>query len=443
MSIIVGTYNLMKPNQTANKHNKAWNERKEDLLKNIAVSTTDVLCVQELSGQNENWMKTSAHKLGYDFFYASCKEGSGVGVLYKKNKFNLINKKTGTYEGEDDQGGVRTRAFVQLDLEDKTTKKISRVASMHLYGGTSRGNPLARQQIENFRQQIEENDKDISQIILAGDFNSDAKDEIDQHLNGPCTYLLKPHSNSSYTYNTVPAGGASPLIRTTNRSNRHLDWVFTGIKNTKSDKKIADMEWVPLNNQIKNASDHLLHAVKIKETVSQNQVCQAPLTSSPSSDITQELGKELLAIIERQGKITRNDVIRLRAKNKEDANNKISSWISSGHIKQVGRGRDTYYVLANAKSGSGSEKITTEKTKNSKKPSKFKKICKSIVSTIVEIFKAIFSIRGKGHSNRSHRSHSRSHSHRHVSSRHRPEPYKGPSGKDPYVEFPSDKEFWY
>lgn len=290
MDLTIGTYNLMKPNQTSTKHNKAWSQRKDDLLKNIAAAKTDVLCIQELSARDESWMKTSASGLGYDFSYASCKEGSGVGILFKKDKFNLSDKKTGTFQGKDDQGGVRSRAFIQLDLEDKSTKKISRVASMHLYGGTSRGNPLGRQQIENFRKQIEENDSNISQIILAGDFNSDAKDEIDQHLDGPCTFLLKPNSSSSYSYNTVPADGKTPLIQTTNRSRRHLDWVFAGIKNTDSNKKLADMEWIPLTNQIQNASDHTLHAVQIKGAVPQDQISQgnAKIASERASEKTKK-----------------------------------------------------------------------------------------------------------------------------------------------------------
>ncbi len=140
---------------------------------------------------------------------------------------------------------------------------------MHLYGGTSRGNTLGRGQMEYMRGQIEKNDDTISQVILAGDFNSDAAFELQNQVDGPCTFLLKPLNNSSYNYTTVPHDGINPKIVTTNRSDRHLDWVFVGIKNPQNDPcnaMTANLEKASVGAQIINASDHRLHAVEIKGT---------------------------------------------------------------------------------------------------------------------------------------------------------------------------------
>lgn len=106
---------------------------------------------------------------------------------------------------------------------------------MHLYRGVSRGNALGERQLQAFRKQIETNDERISEVILAGDFNSD----LDAELNGShaiCRSLLEP-SASPYRYRTVTKDGAgNKIVTSKSRHQRHLDWILSAKKETRYPK---------------------------------------------------------------------------------------------------------------------------------------------------------------------------------------------------------------
>lgn len=358
----IGTYNIMKPNLQKNKYNAAWNERKNQVLGNIRNGNLDVLCIQEVAKPELEWLSKEVFKFGYSLQHASCKDGSGVAVLYKQDKFNLISHSKGIFSGDN---GNRTRAYVQLDLQDKSTQNISRVASMHLYGGTKTGNSLAREQIESFKKQIEQNSQDVSQIILAGDFNSDHNDELAQNLNGPCRFLLETKEEFPFSYHTT-----EEKIRTTNRSNRHLDWIFVGIKKDHKVLMKPDLEIVQLTHQIQHASDHTMHAIQLKGLKPLNTKTNQVERENIPSNIDKILGAKLYNKLMISKQINRQDVMDALHIGKEEASNTISEWIEKKILSKVGHGRDTKYI-----STTPLKPLSKESGERKSKPSLWERIC--------------------------------------------------------------------
>lgn len=395
MSITVGTYNIMKPNPFFNGHNKAWPERQHELLSNIQNANLDVLCVQELDSTQMDWLTTRVKELGYTFFHASCKEGSGVGIFYRTSAFDLISEKRGIFSADN---GARQRSFIQVDLQDKTTQEITRFASMHIYGGTREGNTLGRQQIESFRGQIEQNDDGISRIILAGDFNSDITDENSKSLDGPCKFILNKHADSSYRYNSI-----DEQIVTSNRSRRHLDWIFVGIRNSLMQADVENI--LPSNqchNQILNASDHRLHAIRIKgvkvaSKTSQRQFVCVENVANSNSYLPQRIqNKEM---------ITRQDIMNELGVSKYEAENKVKTWIRDGILIKEGHGKNTVY--RNVKRNAPTDNTAGHSSKAGENEDSiwdiFKSVCVKILCLVADLFETLNDLlQHRGHRRHNH-----------------------------------------
>lgn len=403
--LTIGTYNIMKPNQVGDRHNAAWPERKEQVLQNIGNVKADILCIQELAVPDQEWMRKRVAALGYALFYASCKEGSGIAVLYRQDKFDLVAHKEGIFSGD---GGARRRSFVQVDLRDKQTQEITRAASMHLYGGTKDGNPLGRQQIESFRGQIEQETDQVARIVLAGDFNSDIQDERTQNLNGPCRYMLDPNPHSPFSYHSALESG----IHTTNRSRRHLDWVFVGLKDankTSETVSVTDVEVVPVPNEIVNASDHRLHALCLKGI---KVLSRVTTVTSVASAPQNPLPAGLQTLLARQGHITRQDVADTLHMDRHAAQAKIENeWVQPDFLIRQGHGRDTIYV-AGPRLPKQAQPAARETRKNTdqKITSLMERICHLVMQILEGIVAIMAHFRPASSSSRNH----------HSSSSHRP-----------------------
>lgn len=330
----IGTYNVLKPGP-ATRHNPAWETRKHDVVKNIAAANLDVVCIQELAVSEAPWLKEKAQSLGYSFHYEeNPNEGKtqnlAVGILYKAAKYDLVGKDKHLYE---------RRCTLQLDLKDKVSQLVSRVASVHIYGGASHGNTLGTKQIESFRPQIESGDGTVHRIIIAGDFNSDMDEEaLPGRDEGTkvCSKLLTKQVSSAYQYATALRDSEGRKIPTTTKpSGRHLDWVFVGTKDPEAFIRNHNIQVAPVGNQVLSASDHKLHAIVIKDGSSQNNPFEMTQTKGSVA-----MPEELQRLLSHSDRFTRNDVSR----DKNAAMQKIDQWLRDGLIKKEGHGRDTTYV---------------------------------------------------------------------------------------------------
>src|SRR5262249_55088953 len=121
----IGSYNIQKPDQT-------WQIRAPQVIDNIVQANLDVVTLQEVgdSAQDQEFMKTRLDAQGYSISRHTEKPGvTALGVIWKKERFDLVKSFTGTYTN----GADRKRCFSAVDLKDKITNKIVRVASVHLY----------------------------------------------------------------------------------------------------------------------------------------------------------------------------------------------------------------------------------------------------------------------------------------------------------------------
>lgn len=273
-SFSIGTYNIQKPDDGD------WITRRPLINKAIKDADLDVVCLQEFSEKKDDkkFFLGEFKRHGYELCTHTEKRArTSVGVIWKKARFELSKRFTKSYEVMD-EGTLRKRCFSAVDLKDKTTNKIVRIASVHLFTESMEaGKPyLGVGQLESFKKQLEDEPGNISRIIVAGDFNADfGRRRGDEVLD----LIAKPQKNSNYIYRTLSRDNANKKISTKGRNK--IDWIFAGIK--KDTTKVPDspkMAYHPVVN-IPAASDHALHAVDIsyqdKPEVKKEVIPLAPL----------------------------------------------------------------------------------------------------------------------------------------------------------------------
>ncbi len=308
----VGTYNIQKPDAS-------WQTRKEQLFENIRAADLDVVSLQEVSDKpaDREEMKQRFQALGYEISTQTEKAGiTALGVIWKREKFTLVRAFAGAYTN----GADRKRCFAAVDLEDRATKKIIRVAAVHLYTAPRDGTPhLGIPQLQTFRRLLENESAHISRLIIAGDFNADPDREGDSDV---LRVLSQAQEGSAYAFQTVEKNSQGEKIATKGRNK--IDWIFAGTAGATSGlaPKVTPH---PITIRYPHASDHLLHAVDVHQ-----------------EDIP-TLVKQLQECFRGRTSIVREDLIRAGLVKRETCNDTVSRWIRDGLIVQRGMGRDTKY----------------------------------------------------------------------------------------------------
>ncbi|HEY2811693.1 MAG TPA: endonuclease/exonuclease/phosphatase family protein [Rhabdochlamydiaceae bacterium] len=196
-SITVGTYNLLFPqpalpnNQFSTKIGYSLDPsghlypntdfRIGVIAKNILNADLDVVCVQEATGDMIHRLQNSPVGQKYQFVWKGHTPHShGVGILYKKDRFQLLNQSSPqlSFQVPDARRAGHTftkkRTHVILDLKDSTTQKVHRVVSGHF--PDPRDFPQA-QKGTYVKQVIDSaaapSPYAIDQTIIAGDMNQD------------------------------------------------------------------------------------------------------------------------------------------------------------------------------------------------------------------------------------------------------------------------------
>lgn len=259
MSYKIGTFNILDPNY-ALKHNQKegltstgqsnWSTRKQGIVKLINGSNLDVICLQEISLDSFNDLKS-----GLENFYTikhikHIGKGDGLAILYKKT-FREINSKIESLHGLN---------FGYVDLQDHVSKKIIRVANCHLLGGPKQD--LGKQQIEKLLKAVENDPSTrgvISARIITGDFNADEK--LLTETNTKFTSLQQANYQFDGDVTPTEIGKA-----------RHLDWIWI-----RGDAKLSHLNI----SQPVSVSDHALLATEI---------CLK--ASKPSSALQQEVSRK-------------------------------------------------------------------------------------------------------------------------------------------------------
>lgn len=344
MTFTIGTYNFAKPTEAGMDVN--WATRKGLLDHNISTFAPDILGCQEVSRDKNDrtWLENPTSD--YQFLYLP-QNATGLGILFNQRRFTLVDQSTGVFSAIDN-GRVCTRSYLSADLRDSATGKVIRVVNMHLYGGASRGSPLANQQLASFRSQFEQNDSGIEGIYILADLNNELEEERRRGYAVGRT-LVEYSRESPYTYKTAEVDQHARKIITT-KSGRHLDHVLAGTKTG------SPLLLVPINTdaQDKRASDHFLHIVQSSlntghavapsylapERISRPAI--RPAFFNPS--IMSEAIEGLKILFARQSRITRDDLLTVFQMDKYAAKGWAHLWSREGLLAINGTGRQTNYT---------------------------------------------------------------------------------------------------
>jgi hypothetical protein len=137
-----------------------WSQRQPEAQNVLGKTPLDIICMQEC----DEGMLRSITPASHAFVYAQHRaKPDGVGIFYNTSRFKQVAIRT-VYP-------TNGWASVYMDLEDTTTKKIIRVASVHLQGGPER-TPGDQQLITTLHRMTTESAAGISVFIVAGDFNT-------------------------------------------------------------------------------------------------------------------------------------------------------------------------------------------------------------------------------------------------------------------------------
>lgn len=289
--ISIGTYNILFPQVLDPKTNKpgkyatkiGYSVRNGEvyensafrigvIAKNILKSKLDVLCLQEVTEKTAQEL-THALAKDYQVVYEQHNKNNkrpnshGVAVLYKKHKFTNLNKSHGTCTyptNFNNKPGTQTRSHLIMDLQDKTTQKVFRVASIH----TTDPRELRQDQktlhtykvlkdVESLKAPYK-----VDRIIIAGDMNQDQFGDIGKakpaNPSARHASAFKPFFKKNYFVDANLEGTEfskndfdnSPVFC----KRRRIDWIFV---------RDHEPDYLELKEFDNRGSDHKLTAVTV------------------------------------------------------------------------------------------------------------------------------------------------------------------------------------
>lgn len=228
MEFTIGTLNILHPH-FAKKHNTKeglgqngksnWHTRKDKVAALISQSNLDVICLQEISQQSNQDLQEKVTK-EYEIAHVSRSRGDGLAIYFKKARFEKMNFV------------ALADGLCFIDLKDRTTGKVVRVANCHLHGGNQQHR--GKKQIETLLAQVNE---PIS--VITGDFNAD-ESKLTQ-ADSKFSALLKAGFQHDGNLDKTCTTG------------RHIDWIWC--------RGLAPHHHEIAQNE--EVSDHLLSASSI------------------------------------------------------------------------------------------------------------------------------------------------------------------------------------
>lgn len=231
--------------------------RWQQFLMNIGQVQPDILAVQECAPGIFEGLK---QRLGKDGVYADHwegnaeqgmqKKGEGVAILYNPARYQRLGVKSPVFRSEH-QGRFLDRAHVWTDLLDRTTGKIIRVASVHLFGGAQR--EIGEQQVAEIRHQLSterarNQNYEVDVNLLCGDFNGSHL-PVEYNMNQPDFRVTSCFQEYMFDGSNIP---------TEPSTGRRIDYVFVKAGSS----EIQGLEPIA-THQMPQASDHHMTASRL------------------------------------------------------------------------------------------------------------------------------------------------------------------------------------
>lgn len=281
--ITVGTYNILFPQElVAGAPAKfssfvGYNQDEEGTLfensqmrvgiiaENILKADLDVICLQETTDAMCQHLQTSLTD-HFDIKWVKHNNFEGVGILYKKDKFELLHEEVVSLHVEikedvnsDASRPSPSRVHLLYDLMDKTTRIVFRVVSCHLFDPNTLQNKEEHASKVIDSAETEPQGYLINRTIIAGDMNQDQfgdASSIPQY--SPSEQLaasFQPFIINEYRVNrnfdSTEYKKLQPGNGKLHSTNRHVDWVWV---------KQCRPEHYPLSDFDNRGSNHTLTA---------------------------------------------------------------------------------------------------------------------------------------------------------------------------------------
>jgi endonuclease/exonuclease/phosphatase family metal-dependent hydrolase len=216
-------------------------DRVGTIAENITKADLDVICLQEATDSMCQDLQI-ALKGRYSIKWVKHANFSGVGILFKDDKFKLLYEKalSVTVQMEDPANpGIYqpspNRIHLLNDLMDKTTQKVYRIVSCHMFDPQHLQN-----KVEQARYVINFAEKDpidylIDRTIIAGDMNQDQFGDVLSPPKGalPSEALapsFQPFIENEYqvdgNYDSTLYEKNTPGNGKIHSKNRHVDWIW-------------------------------------------------------------------------------------------------------------------------------------------------------------------------------------------------------------------------
>ncbi len=260
------TYNILHPKlalkwktpegiqETSTGCENNWKERKDKLIENLIRSDFSVACLQEVDYKIVTEL-TDKQPFRAVLLSPHAPKGmtpqEGVTIFYNHEKVDLVHKLIFKSLRGHPNG---TRGELYVDVKDKISKMISRIASMHLKGYNPNEANLETkwtamrtglEQLITVIETVETNTDNIHEIFICGDFNEDDQEPVNSRV----SYLI------SRGYQEDGSRSATHFS-----SNKKLDWIFH--KSIRAPHRVMLTPFL-LSDQNK-ASDHCLVGTDIK-----------------------------------------------------------------------------------------------------------------------------------------------------------------------------------
>lgn len=282
--ILVGTYNILFPQKLVNglppkictnigysaddEGNLYENsiDRVGIIAENILKSDLDVICLQEATDSMCQLLQTSL-KDRYEIKWIKHENFHGVGILFKQDKFKLLHEKalsvTVQMENPANPGEYQpspNRVHLLNDLMDKTTQKVYRFVSCHMFDPRSLQNKIEQTKYVIDFAEKEPNGYFIDRTIIAGDMNQDQFGDVLAPPKGvlPSETLapsFQPFIDNEYqvdgNYDSTEYEKKMPGNGKIRSKNRHIDWIWV---------KKSKPQHHPLTDFDQRGSDHKLVA---------------------------------------------------------------------------------------------------------------------------------------------------------------------------------------
>lgn len=289
--LTIGTYNILKPESDyfIKKFSKTyhpsiyigvdvtgksnWDTRKNIIMQNIFSSNLDLICVQEVVRKFVPEFSHSLKNKGYAFQWIAHSDHPspwthGVGIAYKVSKFEEVIANFGTFVHDffkTKKGSLKPRRHQIVELKDKHSKEITRIASVHLHDCRD-VYPSSKRPLQ-IKQVIDDLEKRFAhRYIIAGDFNQDQYGDM---IKGKKNFKSRPSNIEkvlrSHFYATDENYGSTTFRRDKNNlekiveNKRKIDWIF--VKSQSDKLQSINVSSFDFNPQ---ASDHKLVATSVK-----------------------------------------------------------------------------------------------------------------------------------------------------------------------------------